>query len=590
MHNHNSFWSQKIKKLGFSAPNICQRLPMGCQLSKKRTRPSLKNFCHICLFTASLVLSIFFCSPPIQAQIPFFSDFQETIKAHFSSEDPLVSECIRLDGRCLFKIAEQQSNIATRVESVEERLQNLAESYFQGNNLPLSITKRAAGSLWNIYVTIDNNETRLLTVTIWDAQITAVTVEARADQIIERLDFAFTEGKQEREGGFLISQGVTSLAIVVIVVLTNFIILKRLKHFEELKKELRQTDNVQTEITATELTNRQKFNVTEVIYRFLQLSQFLLWSGAIWFILGLFPHSRWVRFLLVSWLKIPLRLGLLILLTYIAIRLSYALINYFTYAIISNDLLNPGIGQRVILRISTISGVVKSIVTIILIITAGIVALLLGGINVAPLIAGIGILGVGVSLASQQLIKDMINGFLIILEDQYAVGDMIEVGGVEGIVQTINLRITQVRDPEGKLITIPNSEVKIVANYSNQWSRADLKIPVGYQTDLEKALEIIEQVAQQLEEDLDWKDKICQTPEILGVDDFARQGVIIRVWIKTAPLEQLKVGREFRRRIKIAFDRYGIFLCLPQQIYLKGDQLLGSRDVFKPPSLPEKEN
>jgi len=563
---------------------------MGCQFSKKPSRQLIKHFSRIGVLTISLILSIFLSDSPTQGQIPFFSDFQDSLKSHFNDEDPLVSECIRLDGACLFKIAEQKSNIATRVENIEERLKNLAETYFQGENLPLTITKQPAGSLWNIFVTIDSEETRLLTVTIWDAQITSVTMEARAEQIIESLDFAFRGGKQERQKSFLITQSLTSLSILVVVILTNLIILGRLKYFEDVKKELGYTDNPETELTATQLTNRQKLNLTEVIYRFLQFSQFLIWIGAIWIILGLFPYSRWIQFVLVSWLKIPLRLGLLISLTYIAIRLSYALINYFTYAIVSNDLLHPGIGQRLILRIATISGVVKSIVTIILIVTAAIVALVLGGVNVGPLITGIGILGVGLSLASQQLIKDMINGFLIILEDQYAVGDMIEVGNVEGIVQTINLRITQVRDPEGKLITIPNSEVKIVANYSNQWSRADLKIPVAYQTDIERALEIIEQIAQQLEQDVEWKDIISQSPEMLGVDDFDRHGVIIRVWIKTAPLEQLKVGREFRRRVKIAFDQYGIFLCLPQQIYLKGDHLVDSRDVLKPTSLPKKEN
>jgi moderate conductance mechanosensitive channel len=123
------------------------------------------------------------------------------------------------------------------------------------------------------------------------------------------------------------------------------------------------------------------------------------------------------------------------------------------------------------------------------------------GVNVIPLLAGASLVGVAVSLASQSLIKDAINGFLIIVEDQYALGDAINVNSVSGLVENLNLRMTQIRDAEGRLITIPNSEIKIVANLSNRWSRADLNIPVGYQSDIDSCLELIENVALEMDED-----------------------------------------------------------------------------------------
>ena len=129
----------------------------------------------------------------------------------------------------------------------------------------------------------------------------------------------------------------------------------------------------------------------------------------------------------------------------------------------------------------------------------------------------------------------------------------------------MNLRITQLRDAEGRLITIPNSQIKIVANLSSNWSRADLNIPVAYHADVDKALEVIDHVAQEMTIDELWRDFILDKPKVLGVDDFGIRGLIIRVWIKTQPLKQWLVARECRRRLKVALDEAGISMPMPQQ-------------------------
>ena len=115
------------------------------------------------------------------------------------------------------------------------------------------------------------------------------------------------------------------------------------------------------------------------------------------------------------------------------------------------------------------------------------------------------------------------------------------------------------------MITIPNSEIRIVANLSSQWSRADLSIPVPYQTDIDKALQLIHQVAEEINQDADWQDKILESPQVLGIDNFSDRGAVVRVWIKTEPLKQWEVGREFRRRLKVTFDRAGMIIPPPQQ-------------------------
>lgn len=265
-------------------------------------------------------------------------------------------------------------------------------------------------------------------------------------------------------------------------------------------------------------------------------------------------------------LQIPLILCVVALLTYVVICFSYALIDRFTSALVSSGtFLAPETSERLQLRVSTISGVTKSITTIAWLIVSTLLALMLLGVNVIPLLAGASLIGVAVSLASQSLIKDAINGFLIILEDQYALGDVINVGNVGGLVENLNLRMTQIRDSEGRLITIPNSEIKIVANLSNRWSRADLSIPVGYQSDIDSCLKLIEHVALEMDEDPQWQEQIVEKPKVLGVENFGDRGLIIRVWIKTQPLKQWDVAREYRRRLKIAFDEAGISIPLPQQ-------------------------
>jgi moderate conductance mechanosensitive channel len=193
------------------------------------------------------------------------------------------------------------------------------------------------------------------------------------------------------------------------------------------------------------------------------------------------------------------------------------------------------------------------------------------GVDLIPLVAGAGIIGLAISFAAQSLIKDMINGFLILLEDQYAVGDVIAIGTVSGFVENMNLRITQLRNSEGQLITIPNSTITVVQNLSKDWSRVDLAIDLAYGTDPDHALAVIRELAQEMYNDGDWGAKMPDPPEVLGIDEVNHNGLLIRVWIKTLPLQQWIVAREFRRRLVLALGREGLSIGVPQQsLWVRG--------------------
>ncbi|MEY2833989.1 MAG: hypothetical protein RLZZ574_3248, partial [Cyanobacteriota bacterium] len=367
-------------------------------------------------------------------------------------------------------------------------------------------------------------------------------------------------------------QIVIGLCILFFVWLANFPLDRKVRVLRRSARKLAPTAKLQNLSISDQLNQRQKWNLTEIQYRLLQLIQVLLWGGGALGILNLYPQTRIIPFLLIAALRIPFRIGMIVFIVYFLIRLTYFLIAKLSAAAIDTQSRDLKVNQRGKLRINTTTRILRSAVTVLLVGLGIIAAFWVNGVNLAPLLAGAGIFGLALSLASQNLIKDAINGFIIIWDDRYAVGDVVDIGAVGGMVENINLRITQLRDAQGRLITIPNSAVEIVSNHSSQWSRADINIPVAYQTDIDSALEVIHQVAQAIAEDCQWRDRIWEFPDILGIEQFSDRGILIRVLIKTEPLQQWDVAREFRRRVKIAFDRAGIPIPVPQQQILFDQQ------------------
>ncbi|WP_416666108.1 mechanosensitive ion channel family protein [Egbenema bharatensis] len=208
---------------------------------------------------------------------------------------------------------------------------------------------------------------------------------------------------------------------------------------------------------------------------------------------------------------------------------------------------------------------IKGIAGSVIVAIGALTALSVLGLDLAPLLAGAGIVGLAITLASQGVLGDIINGFLILLEDQYGVGDVIIVGEVAGFVESMNLRITQLRNEEGRLITIPNREITIVQNLSKEWSRVDIMIPISHTSDLDQALSLVKQTADDMRSEPSWRDFILEPPSLLGVDQLDHVGATVRIWIKTLPLKQWEVAREYRRRLKFAFDKAGINIGVPQQ-------------------------
>ncbi len=526
----------------------------------------------IVAIASSMVMAL--GSLPTTAQIPFLPQLQAPSSVSNDYNNRTVSGWVYLDGRQLFQIAASRTNFPERLEDIQKKLQTISQNYFESSAKTVKVEVRKVNQLPVIYV----NDQYLMTVTSEDAGLRQVDISTSANQIAEALQEDLQRANQERQTQFLIDQGKIAAATGLVMIIMSLGVYGWQRRSS--RKDLLQPSPASpaTKPITTQLNQRQQQHLQEVKKRLFQLTQAGIWGGGSFIILGLFPYTRAFQLGILNAAQFPLRLAVVALGTYVAIRLSYALIDRFASTLISSGaFLTPESSERLQLRVSTFSGVTKSIATAVCVGVGILLALVSLGIDIVPLLAGASLVGVAVSLASQNLIKDAINGFLIILEDQYALGDVIAVGNVGGLVENLNLRMTQVRDSEGRLITIPNSEIKIVANLSSRWSRADLTVPVAYEANIDEALKLIENIALEMDRDPQWQRQIIETPQVLGIDVFGDRGLIIRVWIKTQPLKQWDVAREYRRRLKVAFDQAGISIPVPQQaIWVNDPQLLNS--------------
>jgi small-conductance mechanosensitive channel len=218
----------------------------------------------------------------------------------------------------------------------------------------------------------------------------------------------------------------------------------------------------------------------------------------------------------------------------------------------------PAVHARRQQRAATMGSLLKSFATGVILSVVAVSVLAKLGINIAPIIASAGIVGVALGFGAQNLVKDFLSGIFMILEDQYGVGDSVDLGEAEGTVEAVGLRVTRLRDVNGTVWYVRNGEILRVGNQSQNWARTVLDITVSYETDLDRVQEILQDVATSTYEEPQFHDVIIEPPEVWGVERFDKDGIVVRVVLKTAPAQQWLVARAMRRRIKAEFDRAGI--------------------------------
>lgn len=216
-------------------------------------------------------------------------------------------------------------------------------------------------------------------------------------------------------------------------------------------------------------------------------------------------------------------------------------------------------------RVETLLGIAKRLLQVSVWGLAIVLVLMQVGVDVAPVIAGAGVLGIAVGFGAQELVRDVVTGFFQLLENHVRQGDVAVINGTGGVVETIGLRTIVLRDLAGVVHVFQNGKIQTLANMTKSWSAMVFDIGVAYKADVDEAIRIMRDVGANLQKDVEFSTKILEPIEVFGVDAFEDSSVIIKARIKTAPVEQWSVGREYRRRLKYAFDAAGIEIPFPQR-------------------------
>jgi len=268
---------------------------------------------------------------------------------------------------------------------------------------------------------------------------------------------------------------------------------------------------------------------------------------------------------LTSWMfDHGLKILLILVVAVIVYKVTRKIIEKGICKIVSTDRTVPVEAEKK--REDTLIFIFRQIIYIVVILLTGILILAELGINTTPLIAGAGIIGIAIGFGGQYLVKDLITGFFILLENQYRVGDVVCFGERCGLVEKINLRTTVLRDLDGVVHHVPNGEIKVASNLSKYFSRVNINVGIAYESDLEKVIKVINKVGNNLAKDKKWKEMIIKPPQFLRVDDFSDSAIVIKILGETKPIKQWDVAGELRKRLKIAFDKEGIVIPYPQRV------------------------
>ncbi len=224
-------------------------------------------------------------------------------------------------------------------------------------------------------------------------------------------------------------------------------------------------------------------------------------------------------------------------------------------------------------RINTLTDIIHKTASIALLLVFLMLLLQKFGINIGPILASVGVLGLAIGFGAQELVKDFISGFFILLENQVRTGDVAIINGTGGLVEQIELRTITLRDFSGTVHVIQNGKINTLSNMTKDWSAMVFDIGVAYKEDTQKVMDVIKEVGDELANDPDFKSDIIEPMEVFGLDQFGDSAIVIKARLKTKPIKQWSVGREYRKRLKYAFDQQGIEIPFPHTTLYWGEEI-----------------
>ncbi|NCS06776.1 MAG: mechanosensitive ion channel family protein [Microcystis aeruginosa G13-07] len=519
---------------------------------------------------------------------------------------------VYLDGFALFQIASQDftasrveaaqeiSPVQRRARRIERGLNNIINGGFDPTTLQVS-----PATLNNLTVIVARDNQNLpqqviLTVTEIDALIDSSSVADLADRWVKIIQTALLQAWQERQPAARRQQVMTATIIIFGMVCLSCLLIwwqKRLRNrFNLLKKQAKsqsdrnlprnsppRKDRSQEPILAS-VEDSSNFRQQADIQRQLTLNilwkrlaligLILLWFGGIAAILYVFPETRLEGRGII---RIPLRIFIIwLLLTSVSNMINLYVNSRLREWVEEGAVFSENLERR-ILRAPTLLKVWREIITFIAIFLGILIFFAWMGLSFAFLLTGAGLVGALLTFAFQDLLKDWINGFLIVFEDQYTVGDMIQFQEFIGLVENLSLRATQLRAADGRLITIAHNQIISAHNLSKDWARVNFTIEVAYDTEADLAIALMAAIAENMAVDPQWQEDIINPVQVAGVSRVSHTGMEIMLRIVVKRLRQWDIEREYRRRLKIAFEEKGIHIGIPQQSFL----VAKDREEFK---------
>jgi small conductance mechanosensitive channel len=217
-------------------------------------------------------------------------------------------------------------------------------------------------------------------------------------------------------------------------------------------------------------------------------------------------------------------------------------------------------------RIDTLSGLGSQIVRVFIIVVGGLMVLGTLGIDIGPAVAGLGVVGIAVGFGAQSLVRDYLNGALILIENQFGNGDVVSIAGVAGTVEDFSLRRTTLRDLDGHVHTVPNGEIRVASNQTRVWARINEDVQVAYGSDIDATTSVVDAVGQAMANDAEWKRRILEAPRVVRVESLGESGITLKVLGSVRAPDQWVARGEFRKRLLAAFDANGIEIPFPHRV------------------------
>ncbi|GAB4454384.1 MAG: mechanosensitive ion channel family protein [Armatimonadaceae bacterium] len=561
---------------------------------------------------------------PVYAQIPGLTAPSEpALPAGVQRNGVVETAPVIFDGNTLFRIASpavldrnapgEQIPVEVRAQQVERQLNQVLE-YLRTlddgapENAPTPLETDAVNvvteELNRQYVVMVRGRELttpqlLVTVTQTDADFFNTTSEQLAAQwseiIEENLATAvrIRRPEEERERLLLVAGVAVAVpALHLILAGISLLIARRQKSIEETLAAQKETNASEGELVhpeekAAEVAEAREappsFDLVNLLFALQSQMQVLIflrwllfwlivtvWVAGIGFCLYLFPVTR--RFA-ITFASAPLVILVALFAAGLLNRIGSLVIDRFMYNWEKNRLQGDGETDtaRDSMRALTVGSAIKGLKFALIYGSA--LFWVLGRLNlVSWSVITIGaILALAVSFAAQSLVKDLVMGFLILVEDQYAINDYVVIGETKGTVESMNLRITQVRTYDGKLVTIPNNLINRVENWSRTWSMADIRVQIPSDADVDRVLDLVRTQSREMAEEDEWRDKILNPEQWSGVLTLDRTGIEIQLAVQTMPLQHWAIGRELRRRIKNALDREGIVIGAQVALAVSGN-------------------